>query len=480
MGNESSQLATARVTEVSHFPDLNESLGALRSSTSDGDDFHVVDLASSGASDASDDVPWYKVNQTSVILPPPRKEETIPPEITPPSSPPSPPPPPPMEPSPSPPGSPPSELSRSSWWSWSWSSGEEPRREPTPPPKSEREIALEHQLDLLQRQMNVLHLKWEQAMSRPVVVSHALPPAQNPGACAPPFVAPGSSLPGPSMIYSTPAPVGTGENLVGAPSVEVAPPHGDDKTPSPRTPVVNSSVSPIPESAAPPPPPPPVPVPPPGPPPPPPPSLDTPPPPPGGARVVKKKKAPKSLTPQEIERKLTELLQASDVQPSNQAIAHKNFLDAFSMQGGQQILGKMIEQYHFLIKKHPLNPLRCFQTMLRWEKGLFASLSKAEAAKLRQDKWYEIANLEEEEQIQQQIQKIKQVLEQRKKAQEERKKAAAASAQRSNMIEELKHKQQSIRQASQQEQAQTELESLNKSQISLTDSEMFLSFCDED
>merc|ERR1711862_473095 len=105
----------------------------------------------------------------------------------------------------------------------------------------------------------------------------------------------------------------------------------------------------------------------------------------------------------------------------------------FDMEGGLQILKKMIDHYYFLIKKYPLDPARCFQTMVRWEKDLFSKIDKNEASKLRKKKWYEIATLEKEEEITKQIAKIIDMTELQKKKQE------LIGAQQNSVIDELRN-----------------------------------------
>ena len=342
---------------------------------------------------------------------------------------------------------------------------------------TEREAELQKQIEDLQTQIKILNLKWDHILStqQEPIVTQVIRVAPNhsilPNSTDIPYVI--------QNTISNPQPMCTVQQVETAtesisptikpsliPTIPDTPPIDNLSENIPAsTPIQNiPTAPPLPNTI----PPPPL-------------SKDIPPPPPIGNLSSKKpviSAVPKTLSKAKIETELKVLIAASDLSKHSHGAAFNNFMKTFDMEGGLQILKKMIDHYYFLIKKYPLDPARCFQTMVRWEKDLFSKIDKNEASKLRKKKWYEIATLEKEEEITKQIAKIIDMIELQKKKEEERKKQELIGAQQNSVIDELRNIHKAQEEKDSMKNAEKELENLKSATIDISQSQLFLSFCE--
>jgi len=139
------------------------------------------------------------------------------------------------------------------------------------------------------------------------------------------------------------------------------------------------------------------------------------------------------MTVDEMAKQIISIL--SDREP----VVSKQLADVWIKRFAPKILQKIIEDYPFMIQKYALQPLNAGQKITIWEKHLFSSLDEKTAKFWRAKRRIEIEKFTDD-QIMEDITRIKKLIEKKLADQREAEKAKAAADIQGQMMDELKNK----------------------------------------
>ena len=133
-------------------------------------------------------------------------------------------------------------------------------------------------------------------------------------------------------------------------------------------------------------------------------------------KISSTKETPKVKSFDDIKKLLAIEIDKSDISDANKEIARENYLRSFSSESALKFLDFMVSSYGRLIQTLPLQPKTAFKLIKIWEANLFTKIEdQVQRDSIRRRKMTEICMKRSEEEIMEEIKKVKQLIEQQKK-----------------------------------------------------------------